>query len=138
MNTRAVTLIGTGAFAVVAGVVWYLEPVFGGIRMDQLGIARAGAVLPSPVFLGLKLLLSMLGAYLMAQLFARFGVTGVAAGARFGAAVGLFSLTLWFDSAQAGQPLVLIVTDGLFVILVATAMGALLALARGREHGQEG
>ncbi len=79
----------------------------------------------------------MLGAYLLARLAARLGVTGFAAGARVGLAVGLVSVTLSFDSAQAGQPLILILTDGIFMVLVASLMGALLAKAHGQQRGEE-
>lgn len=135
MSNRLSVLLGTSVVAVLAGVAWYLEPVLGGLRMDQLGVPRAGAVLPSPSFLFLKLLLALLGSYLMTRLLTGGRVVGFIDGARFGAMLGVVSATFAFDSAQAGQPLALILSDGLFMIVVASAMGALLAGGLDRPRG---
>ncbi len=137
MERRPLILAATSLMTVAAGVVWYLEPLLGGLRMDQLGIPRAGAVLPSPVFLLLKLALALLAAVLMWRMLVALGVARFVDGARSGAVVGLIGATFAFDSAQAGQPLVLVLTDGVFMVLVASATGALLAQAIGRQQESE-
>ena len=105
------------------GVLWHLEPAFGGLRMDRLGIPRVGAVAPSALFLGLKLLLALLGAAMLRRLLVRLAVTNVGQGGTVGAMVGLVGATLVFDSAQAGQPLGLVVADGMFMILAGSRDG---------------
>ena len=120
-------VIVTSIVAVAMGIAWYLEPAFGGLRMDQLGIPRTGPVAPSAAFLVINTTLALICVYFLQRMMARFRVHGWAQGASVGAVIGLIAAGLSFNSAQAGQPISLIGTDAIFMLLTAVVMGALIA-----------